>query len=115
MRKLFAKLHLWLSLPLGIIISIICLSGAALVFERDITQALQRSLYTVVPPSEDTQPLSPSKQLLPRSAKQAGNSLVSIPIQGKYWVGPNRIPSSRPCVNYTVGCWTHLPRKAKSQ
>ena len=74
MRKLFAKLHLWLSLPLGIIISIICLSGAALVFERDITQALQRSLYTVVPPSEDTQPLSPS-QLATHIQAQVSDSL----------------------------------------
>ena len=74
MRKLFAKLHLWLSLPLGIIISIICLSGAALVFERDITQALQRSLYTVVPPSEDTQPLS-SSQLATHIQAQVSDSL----------------------------------------
>ena len=74
MRKLFAKLHLWLSLPLGIIISIICLSGAALVFERDITQALQRSLYTVVPPSEDAQPLSPS-QLATHIQTQVSDSL----------------------------------------
>lgn len=74
MRKLFAKLHLWLSLPLGIIISIICLSGAALVFERDITQALQRSLYTVVPPSEDVQPLSPS-QLATHIQAQVSDSL----------------------------------------
>lgn len=74
MRKLFAKLHLWLSLPLGIIISIICLSGAALVFERDITQALQRSLYTVVPPSEDAQPLSPS-QLATHIQAQVSDSL----------------------------------------
>lgn len=74
MRKLFAKLHLWLSLPLGIIISIICLSGAALVFERDITQALQRSLYTVVPPSEDAQTLSPS-QLATHIQAQVSDSL----------------------------------------
>lgn len=74
MRKLFAKLHLWLSLPLGIIISIICLSGAALVFERDITQAFQRSLYTVVPPSEDAQTLSPS-QLATHIQAQVSDSL----------------------------------------
>lgn len=74
MRKLFAKLHLWLSLPLGIIISIICLSGAALIFERDITQAFQRSLYTVVPPSEDAQTLSPS-QLATHIQAQVSDSL----------------------------------------
>lgn len=47
MRKLFSKIHLWLSLPLGIIISVICLTGAILVFEQDITQALNPKLYRV--------------------------------------------------------------------
>lgn len=61
MRKLFGKIHLWLSLPLGLIISVICLTGALLVFEQDITKALQRELYTVTPPSEGAQPLSPSR------------------------------------------------------
>lgn len=47
MRKLFSKIHLWLSLPVGIIISVICLTGAILVFEQDITQALNPKLYHV--------------------------------------------------------------------
>ena len=33
MRKLFAKIHLWISLPLGILFSVICLTGAILVFD----------------------------------------------------------------------------------
>ena len=45
MKRLFAKLHLWLSLPAGILISIICLSGAALVFEQEITQMVRPELY----------------------------------------------------------------------
>ena len=45
MRKLFGKIHLWLSLPVGIILSIICFSGAALVFEKEITQACNPHLY----------------------------------------------------------------------
>ena len=61
MRRLFRNIHLWLSLPLGLIISVICLSGASLVFERDITQALQRKLYNVTPPSEGAEPLAPSE------------------------------------------------------
>ena len=61
MRKLFRSIHLWLSLPLGLIISVICLSGASLVFERDITQALQRKLYNVTPPSEGAEPLASSE------------------------------------------------------
>ena len=42
MRKLFSKLHLWLSVPVGIFITVICLSGAALVFEQEIKQWLNR-------------------------------------------------------------------------
>ena len=61
MRKLFRSIHLWLSLPLGLIISVICLSGASLVFERDITHALQRELYNVTPPSEGAELLAPSE------------------------------------------------------
>ena len=41
------KLHLWLSLPFGLIISITCFTGAALVFEKEITEALQPNLYRV--------------------------------------------------------------------
>ena len=47
MRKAFAKIHLWFSIPFGIIISVICLSGAALVFEQDITRALNPGFYRV--------------------------------------------------------------------
>lgn len=39
-RKFLLKLHLWLSLPLGIMITLICLSGATLVFKNEIRNAL---------------------------------------------------------------------------
>lgn len=39
-KRFFYKLHLWLSLPLGIIITLICLSGATLVFKNEIRNAL---------------------------------------------------------------------------
>ncbi len=38
MNVLFKKIHLWLSLPFGLIFSIICFTGAILVFEKEITQ-----------------------------------------------------------------------------
>ncbi len=47
MRKLFSKIHLWLSLPIGIIIAIICISGSILVFERDILEICYPSRYFV--------------------------------------------------------------------
>ena len=42
---MFSKLHLWLSVPVGIFITVICLSGAALVFEQEIKQWLNRDIY----------------------------------------------------------------------
>lgn len=47
MKKFFIKLHLWLSVPVGLIISVICFSGASLVFEKEITRGLQKNLYKV--------------------------------------------------------------------
>lgn len=40
MRKFFHQIHLWLSIPLGILISVICLTGAILVFEKEITEIM---------------------------------------------------------------------------
>lgn len=45
MNKLFRKLHLWLSVPVGLIITVVCLSGAALVFEREIVEMSNPHLY----------------------------------------------------------------------
>ncbi|MBO7278871.1 MAG: PepSY domain-containing protein [Bacteroidales bacterium] len=47
MNKLFKKLHLWLSLPLGIVMSITCFTGAMLIFENEITQQAQKHLQFV--------------------------------------------------------------------
>lgn len=79
MRKFFAKIHLWLSVPLGILVSIICLSGAALVFEQEITRALDPQLYRVAPP-EGVQPLAPS-QLAARIREQMPDTLKLSSLQ----------------------------------
>ena len=39
-KKVIHLLHLWISLPLGIIFSVICLTGAILVFENETLQLL---------------------------------------------------------------------------
>ena len=39
--KLFRKLHLWLSVPFGIFITLICFSGGMLIFEQEITRAIK--------------------------------------------------------------------------
>ena len=47
MKKAFRKIHLWLSVPTGIIITLVCFSGAMLVFEKEITEAVKPELYFV--------------------------------------------------------------------
>jgi uncharacterized iron-regulated membrane protein len=47
MKKIFSKLHLWLSIPFGIFISIVCLTGALLVFEEEINEMNHPELYRV--------------------------------------------------------------------
>ncbi len=47
MKKLFRKLHLWLSVPFGIFITLICFSGSMLVFEKEISEWSNHDLYFV--------------------------------------------------------------------
>lgn len=79
MKKIFAKIHLWLSLPLGIVLTVVCLSGAVLVFEGEITRALHPKLYRVAAPA-DARPLRPS-QLAGRIGGQMPDSLHLVSLQ----------------------------------
>lgn len=47
MKKIFRKIHLWLSVPFGIFITLICFSGAMLVFEKEITEWCRPDIYFV--------------------------------------------------------------------
>lgn len=83
MKKIFAKIHLWLSLPFGIIIAIVCLSGAILVFEDEILELCYPSRYFVEEVKE--QALSPeelissARKQLPDSTKINGIRVTSDP------------------------------------
>ena len=79
MKKIFAKIHLWLSVPLGLVITVVCLSGAVLVFEGEITRALHPELYRVAVPT-DVRPLRPS-QLADRIGGQMPDSLHLVSLQ----------------------------------
>ena len=52
MKNFFRKFHLWLSVPFGIVITIICFTGALLVFEEEITAATGNGITAVAPTSE---------------------------------------------------------------
>ncbi len=47
MIKFFRKIHLWLSVPFGIFVTLICFSGAMLIFEPEITRSIQSDVYYV--------------------------------------------------------------------
>ncbi len=47
MKKLFRQIHLWLSVPFGLIITVICFSGAALVFENEVMELCRPNLHPV--------------------------------------------------------------------
>ena len=46
-RKTVKKIHLWLAVPFGIVIVCSCLTGAALVFEKEITEWIYHDFYYV--------------------------------------------------------------------
>ena len=45
MRKILHKIHLWLAIPLGLIVFIICLTGAVLVFQNEIDELINPDYY----------------------------------------------------------------------
>ena len=74
MIKFFRKIHLWLSVPFGIIITLICFSGAMLIFEPEITKAVRSDVYNVAEVKD--KPL-PMEQLMEAVKKTLPDS-VSI-------------------------------------
>lgn len=83
MRKLFAKIHLWLSIPFGIIIAIVCLTGAILVFETEILEICYPSRYFVKEVKGEPLPpaalLNAARQQLPDSIKINGLRVMQDP------------------------------------
>ena len=83
MKKFFTKVHVWLSIPFGIIIAIVCLTGAILVFETEILELCYPSRYFVK--EVKGEPLSPAVlmdaagQQLPDSIKINGIRVSSDP------------------------------------
>ncbi len=89
MKKIFSKIHLWLSIPVGIIISLICLTGAILVFNSEISETLHPHRYFV--DKVESQPLALDKLISTVNA-QLGDSTAVESIQ----------TSSDPKRNYTI-------------
>lgn len=55
--KILRKLHLWLSIPFGVFITLICFSGAMMVYEKEITECFRHDLYYVDAPGAQPLPI----------------------------------------------------------
>lgn len=77
-RKFFKKVHLWLSLPVGLIIAIICITGAILSFETEILESYYPERYFVKEVKESKIPLD---QLIPIiNVQLKDNTVASIKV-----------------------------------
>lgn len=74
MRKFFKILHKWLSIPVGIIVTIVCLSGAILVFQDEILELANPGHYFVKEVKGEPIPLG---ELIPMVNSQLDSSTVS--------------------------------------
>lgn len=83
MKKIFRKIHLWLSVPFGLIITLVCFSGAMLVFENEVNEWFRRDLYYVETVKESPLPMNKLLEkvatTLPDSVSVTGVSISSDP------------------------------------
>lgn len=83
MKKVFRKVHLWLSIPFGVLITLICFSGAMLVFEKEITQMANPTLYYVDNIKSNKLPLDKLAEIvsvtLPDSVQITGINIFQDP------------------------------------
>lgn len=76
MRKIFRNIHLWLGLPAGAVLTVICLTGAILVYEDHLMRLSHRDWYYVDESVAEPMPLD---ELIARANEQLdSNRIVSI-------------------------------------
>ena len=83
MIRFFRKIHLWLSVPFGIIVTLICFSGAMLIFEPEITRAIKSEVYYVEEQGDEALPMAQLlegvKASLPDSVSITGVTVFADP------------------------------------
>ena len=79
MKKLFRKIHLWLSVPFGILITLICFSGAMLVYEKEITEWCRPDLYFVQTVKEVPLPMAELMEAVAATLPE-GTSITGVTI-----------------------------------
>lgn len=84
MKKILRKIHLWLSVPFGLVIALLCFSGASLLFEREITELCRPALYRVDSVADEPLPLGRLVHIvsreLPDSVQVTGVTVSPDPI-----------------------------------
>ena len=85
MKRIFRKIHLWLSVPFGVIITLVCFSGAMLVFEKELTRLFGEDIYKVE--KTDGSPLSVDSvaavvaRTLPEGVRVTGVTVGGDPVE----------------------------------
>ena len=83
MKKFFRTIHLYLGLAAGLVIMVICFTGAILVFEKELQQSFYPERYTVEK-GEQKLPLSTTVESFEQSMK--GSSVTAV----KVYTDPER-------------------------
>ena len=83
MKKIFRRMHLWLSVPFGLLITLICFSGAMLVFEKEIMETSAPQRYYVEQIGEKALPIDELMEkvagVLPDSVQVTGITVFPNP------------------------------------
>jgi uncharacterized iron-regulated membrane protein len=86
MKTFFRNIHLYLSLVSGLVIAVVCFTGAVLVFEKELEQGLHPERYYVAQPAPGTPRLSVEQMVAAVKAqapkgKVAGVKLYADPLR----------------------------------
>jgi uncharacterized iron-regulated membrane protein len=74
MKKMLRKIHLWIAFPAGLIITILCLTGAILVFRAELEDRLYPERYFVEDVTAEKLPLH---ELMPQINRQLDNDVAT--------------------------------------
>lgn len=77
MKVFFRRIHLYLGLTAGLVITISCLTGALLVFEKELTEAFNRDRYFVEPGGARL-PLDKVATLVKQAVPGAGIARIQV-------------------------------------
>lgn len=77
MKVFFRRIHLYLGLTAGLVITISCLTGALLVFEKELTEAFNHNRYYVQPEKERL-PLDKIAEMVKQQVPGAGIARIQV-------------------------------------